>query len=120
MYRSEGLLSYWKGIIPPILAETPKRATKFVCFEQYKKLFMFGAEKPTPLVSMSFGNRIFCSLRLQIKKKNPIWFSRHFRWPVLEQALQRLLLSIRLRWSKFPCKPIQRSEVDSHLRSAQF
>lgn len=25
MYRHEGLLSYWKGILPPILVETPKR-----------------------------------------------------------------------------------------------
>lgn len=30
MYEFEGLYSYWKGILPPILAETPKRATKFV------------------------------------------------------------------------------------------
>lgn len=30
MYRYEGITSYWKGIVPPILAETPKRAVK-VC-----------------------------------------------------------------------------------------
>lgn len=53
MYRHEGMFSYWKGILPPILAETPKRATKFVCFEQYKRFFMFGSDKPTPLVSIS-------------------------------------------------------------------
>ena len=52
MYKNEGLFSYWKGIIPPMLAETPKRATKFVCFEQYKTLFMFGSDKATPLVSV--------------------------------------------------------------------
>lgn len=28
MHRNEGLLSFWKGILPPILAETPKRAVK--------------------------------------------------------------------------------------------
>ena len=28
MYQSEGFLSFWKGVIPPILAETPKRAVK--------------------------------------------------------------------------------------------
>lgn len=49
MYRNEGVLSYWKGILPPVIAETPKRATKFVCFEQFKPLFMFGAPAPTPL-----------------------------------------------------------------------
>lgn len=51
MYAHEGVFSYWKGILPPILAETPKRATKFVCFEQYKQLFMFGSDKASPLVS---------------------------------------------------------------------
>src|SRR6218665_180092 len=42
--------SFYKGILPPILAETPKRATKFFTFEQYKKLFLFGADSPTFLV----------------------------------------------------------------------
>lgn len=28
MYRTEGLGAFWKGILPPILAETPKRAVK--------------------------------------------------------------------------------------------
>lgn len=50
MYRYEGLTSFWKGILPPILAETPKRAVKFATFEQYKKLFLFGSSAPTPLV----------------------------------------------------------------------
>lgn len=49
MYRYEGLTSFWKGIVPPILAETPKRAVKFATFEQYKKIFMFGSNTPTPL-----------------------------------------------------------------------
>ncbi|KAF5299607.1 hypothetical protein FQA39_LY11522 [Lamprigera yunnana] len=49
MYRYEGLTSFWKGIIPPILAETPKRAVKFFTFEQYKKFFLFGSPTPTPL-----------------------------------------------------------------------
>ncbi|XP_011183072.1 mitochondrial 2-oxodicarboxylate carrier [Zeugodacus cucurbitae] len=49
MYRQEGLFSFWKGILPPVIAETPKRAIKFVCFEQTKPLFLFGAPAPTPL-----------------------------------------------------------------------
>lgn len=49
MYRLEGVGALWKGIVPPILAETPKRATKFVCFEQYKRFFLFGSERATPL-----------------------------------------------------------------------
>lgn len=28
MRKHEGITSYWKGIIPPILVETPKRAVK--------------------------------------------------------------------------------------------
>ncbi|XP_037726616.1 mitochondrial 2-oxodicarboxylate carrier [Drosophila subpulchrella] len=49
MYRHEGITSYWKGIMPPILAETPKRAIKFLVFEQTKPLFQFGSPTPTPL-----------------------------------------------------------------------
>ncbi|KAG7302333.1 hypothetical protein JYU34_013833 [Plutella xylostella] len=49
MYKHEGLSSFWKGILPPILAETPKRAVKFVTFEQYKRFFMFGSPTATPL-----------------------------------------------------------------------
>ena len=33
MYKAEGLLSFWKGLLPPILVETPKRAWKVrTCF----------------------------------------------------------------------------------------
>jgi len=28
MYKTEGLPAFWKGILPPILVETPKRAVK--------------------------------------------------------------------------------------------
>ncbi|KAL3090330.1 hypothetical protein niasHS_006782 [Heterodera schachtii] len=36
-FRREGVSGFYKGILPPILAETPKRATKFLTFEQYKR-----------------------------------------------------------------------------------
>ncbi|XP_033209898.1 mitochondrial 2-oxodicarboxylate carrier [Belonocnema kinseyi] len=49
MYKNEGLGSFWKGILPPIIVETPKRAVKFFTFEQYKQFFLFGASAPTPL-----------------------------------------------------------------------
>ena len=51
MYRQEGLLSFWKGILPPILVETPERAWKFFTFEQFQKMFLFGGDKPGALVS---------------------------------------------------------------------
>ncbi|CAL8284582.1 unnamed protein product [Lota lota] len=38
IFRNEGIYGFYKGIMPPILAETPKRAVKFFTFEQYKKL----------------------------------------------------------------------------------
>ncbi|KAL3210571.1 hypothetical protein MRX96_037043 [Rhipicephalus microplus] len=53
MVRSEGFLAIYKGILPPILAETPKRAVKFFTFEQYKKLFAFGG--PQTAVSLSLA-----------------------------------------------------------------
>uniref|UniRef100_A0A182N6Y8 Mitochondrial 2-oxodicarboxylate carrier n=1 Tax=Anopheles dirus TaxID=7168 RepID=A0A182N6Y8_9DIPT len=49
MAQSEGVFSLYKGILPPVLVETPKRAVKFLTFEQYKRFFMFGSDKPTPL-----------------------------------------------------------------------
>ena len=51
MYQQEGLLSFWKGILPPILVETPKRAWKFFTFEQFQKIFLFGQDKPGAVVS---------------------------------------------------------------------
>uniref|UniRef100_A0A182VYM4 Mitochondrial 2-oxodicarboxylate carrier n=1 Tax=Anopheles minimus TaxID=112268 RepID=A0A182VYM4_9DIPT len=49
MAKAEGVFSLYKGILPPVLVETPKRAVKFLTFEQYKRFFMFGSDKPTPL-----------------------------------------------------------------------
>jgi len=49
MYQQEGLFSFWKGLLPPILVETPKRAWKFFTFEQFQKIFLFGREKPGAL-----------------------------------------------------------------------
>ncbi|KYN50200.1 PREDICTED: mitochondrial 2-oxodicarboxylate carrier [Cyphomyrmex costatus] len=55
MYKIEGLPAFWKGILPPILVETPKRAVKFFTFEQYKQFFLFGASAPTPLTFSCAG-----------------------------------------------------------------
>jgi len=55
MYKTEGLPAFWKGILPPILVETPKRAVKvsihcllyknverslYIYFYIHKKLFL--------------------------------------------------------------------------------
>jgi len=53
IYRVEGPRAFYKGIIPPICAETPKRATKFFCFERYRNMLtpVIGDNgKQTPLV----------------------------------------------------------------------
>lgn len=34
-------LSFYKGILPPLMAETPKRAVKFFTFERYKEMFAY-------------------------------------------------------------------------------
>ncbi|KAM5235144.1 mitochondrial 2-oxodicarboxylate carrier isoform 1-T1 [Ctenodactylus gundi] len=46
IFRTEGLFGFYKGILPPILAETPKRAVKFFTFEQYKKLLGYLSLSP--------------------------------------------------------------------------
>ncbi|XP_045164759.1 mitochondrial 2-oxodicarboxylate carrier-like [Mercenaria mercenaria] len=50
MYRNEGPLSFYKGILPPLLAETPKRAVKFFTFERYKHLFAYGGYLPQSMI----------------------------------------------------------------------
>ncbi|KAM6069328.1 mitochondrial 2-oxodicarboxylate carrier isoform 2-T2 [Theristicus caerulescens] len=46
IFQREGLFGFYKGIFPPILAETPKRAVKFFTFEQYKKLLGYASLPP--------------------------------------------------------------------------
>lgn len=53
MVHAEGFLAIYKGILPPILAETPKRAVKFFTFEQYKKLFAFGGPQTAVTLSLA-------------------------------------------------------------------
>ncbi len=39
MRKGEGIPAFWKGVLPPILVQTPKRAYKFLCFEQFRHFF---------------------------------------------------------------------------------
>lgn len=73
--KQEGLWAVYKGIIPPILAETPKRATKFVCFEQYKTVLQkaLGFEKATPFVS-ELAHDFFS----RIEQRLICWFVQRF------------------------------------------
>ncbi|KAK5971289.1 Mitochondrial 2-oxodicarboxylate carrier [Trichostrongylus colubriformis] len=50
-FRNEGYLGFYKGILPPLVSLTPKRAVKFFAFEQYKKLF----SRPDVPPSISFS-----------------------------------------------------------------
>ena len=66
IYRTEGIGAFYKGILPPIFAETPKRATKFFTFEIYQNQWApiagrrkaDGTYAKTPLVYSLAG---FCS-----------------------------------------------------------
>ncbi|KAI8042868.1 mitochondrial 2-oxodicarboxylate carrier [Drosophila gunungcola] len=55
MYRHEGLTAFWKGIVPPVCVETPKRGAKFLMYELFKPYFYFGAPQPTPLTHAMAG-----------------------------------------------------------------
>ncbi|KAL3266841.1 hypothetical protein HHI36_010992 [Cryptolaemus montrouzieri] len=39
MYKHEGPLSYWKGVLPAVIIHAPRRAFKFFMFEEYKNYF---------------------------------------------------------------------------------
>ncbi|KAM8916189.1 mitochondrial 2-oxodicarboxylate carrier [Spinachia spinachia] len=51
--RNEGISGFYKGILPPIVAETPKRAVKFFTFEQYKKLLNLSPLSPGLALSVA-------------------------------------------------------------------
>lgn len=53
IYHNERIFGFYKGILPPILAETPKRAVKFFTFEQYKKLLGVLALPPGLVFAMA-------------------------------------------------------------------
>ncbi|KAH8389578.1 hypothetical protein KR215_003014 [Drosophila sulfurigaster] len=44
IYRQEGITAFWRGLIPPLLSDTPRRAIKFMAFEQLKPVLQFGPE----------------------------------------------------------------------------
>ncbi|CAO3700908.1 unnamed protein product [Rhizopus stolonifer] len=57
MIKVEGPGSLYRGILPPILVEAPKRATKFAANEQYTAIYkkLFGFEKTTQSLSIMTG-----------------------------------------------------------------
>ncbi|OBZ91210.1 putative mitochondrial 2-oxodicarboxylate carrier [Choanephora cucurbitarum] len=57
MIKQEGPASLYRGILPPIMVEAPKRATKFAANEQYTTLYkkLFGFEKVTQSLSILTG-----------------------------------------------------------------
>uniref|UniRef100_A0A3B5KMV5 Mitochondrial 2-oxodicarboxylate carrier n=1 Tax=Xiphophorus couchianus TaxID=32473 RepID=A0A3B5KMV5_9TELE len=56
IFRREGIFGFYKGILPPILAETPKRAVKFFTFEQYKKVLSLTSLSPGALSAAGLGS----------------------------------------------------------------
>ncbi|XP_049795735.1 mitochondrial 2-oxodicarboxylate carrier-like [Schistocerca nitens] len=55
VYRQESFLSLWKGVVPPVLIETPRRAMNFLLFENYEQHLLFGAETAKPLTYFTTG-----------------------------------------------------------------
>ncbi|CEG70428.1 Putative Mitochondrial inner membrane transporter [Rhizopus microsporus] len=57
MIKTEGPGSLYRGILPPIMVEAPKRATKFAANEQYTTIYkkLFGFEKITQTLSIMTG-----------------------------------------------------------------
>ncbi|KAL0088009.1 mitochondrial carrier domain-containing protein [Phycomyces blakesleeanus] len=55
--KTEGVGALYRGIIPPILVEAPKRATKFAANEQYTALYkrVFGFDKLTQSLAIMTG-----------------------------------------------------------------
>ncbi|RUP50919.1 mitochondrial carrier domain-containing protein [Jimgerdemannia flammicorona] len=55
--KSEGAPALYRGIIPPIMVEAPKRAIKFAANEQYTILYknLFGIDKMTQSLSILTG-----------------------------------------------------------------
>lgn len=69
MYRTEGFMSFYKGILPPIFAEMPKRAVKFFCFERYQDM-LAGDNPKTPLIYAIAGMGTGLTEAVVI---NPFW-----------------------------------------------
>jgi len=61
--KNEGFATLYRGIIPPILVEAPKRATKFAANEQYTVLYkrLFGIDKMTQSLSIATGVSAGCT-----------------------------------------------------------
>jgi solute carrier family 25 2-oxodicarboxylate transporter 21 len=66
--KNEGFSTLYRGIIPPILVEAPKRATKFAANEQYTILYkkLFGIDKMTQSLSIATGVSAGCTEALII------------------------------------------------------
>lgn len=57
MYKTEGFRSFWKGIVAPLMVETPKRAWKFCTFENFKNALNYRGrdQQPSPLTYSMAG-----------------------------------------------------------------
>ena len=113
MYQQEGLFSFWKGLLPPILVETPKRAWKFFTFEQFQKVFLFGREKPGALVGKYSNFKKISFVLFTLLKSIVLWmimssspYYRRIHWQDLDLVSPKQLLLTHLRWSKSRCSPI--------------
>ncbi|XP_044749204.1 mitochondrial 2-oxodicarboxylate carrier-like [Coccinella septempunctata] len=54
LQKQEGTLAFWKGLLPPLIVETPTKSIRFTAFHHYKKIFSRGKE-PNLLTFMMSG-----------------------------------------------------------------
>ncbi|KAH8283009.1 hypothetical protein KR054_011548 [Drosophila jambulina] len=54
IYKHEGLTAFWKGMVPPLLINPPKRGVKFMMIAQFRPLVQIGSQ-PTPLTDAMAG-----------------------------------------------------------------
>ncbi|KAK9870310.1 hypothetical protein WA026_006396 [Henosepilachna vigintioctopunctata] len=52
--QTEGILSFWKGNLPPLIVETPTKSVRFTTFHYCKKIFSVG-QQPNLLAYMGSG-----------------------------------------------------------------
>ena len=105
MYKQEGLRSFWKGIVPPVMVETPKRGWKVVflgansSYEQsiwtVAVLHFWTVPEGLSLWWRKVNCNGWSKIQCHIWK---LFFARPILWLAWVPAWQRRSSSIRLRW----------------------
>lgn len=99
MSAKEGVTSFWKGVLPPILVQTPKRAYKFLCFNQFRGLFEAAAGPGTHPAACAAAAGLACGMTEAalvnptevVKVKMQVDRARQDSAPTTRQAARQIL-----------------------------